>query len=142
MSIRYESLDGAVRGFMVGELERDQAAGTLYVSPRLTDAGVHAWPGILREAFEQHDDAWIAQTLRARGLIRVRQRRPAVIVHKGIDDTSRHGPNDRTGMDEIENELLDAICRLACLVLSRSTTKRVGFGLRPQLTGPAPSAVD
>lgn len=49
MSIRYDSLDTVVRDFMVHELERDQGAGALYVSPRLTDAGAQAWPGILTD---------------------------------------------------------------------------------------------
>lgn len=75
MAIRYESLDAAVREFMVCELEQDEASGALYISPRLTDAGARSWPGILREAFEQHDDAWIAATLRARGLIRTEEQR-------------------------------------------------------------------
>lgn len=50
MSIHYESLDVTVRGFMARELERDQANGTLYISPRLTDAGANAWPEILRDS--------------------------------------------------------------------------------------------
>ncbi len=75
MSIHYESLDPTVRAFMVQELERDQANGTLYISPRLTDAGAKAWPETLREAFEQHDDAWVASALRKRGLMRTTEER-------------------------------------------------------------------
>lgn len=75
MSIRYESLDGSVRAAMIRELERDRADGTLYISPRLTEAGAQAWPEILREAFERHDDTWIASTLRSRGLIRTQEQR-------------------------------------------------------------------
>jgi len=75
MSIRYESLDGAVRRAMVRELERDQASGTLYLSPRLTEDGAEAWPKILLEACEQHDDTWIAATLRSRGLVRDEEQR-------------------------------------------------------------------
>jgi hypothetical protein len=78
MSIRYESLDAAVRTAMVRELERDQAAGVLYISPRLTEAGAQAWPSILRQAFESRDDSWVAATLRSRGLMRtkVQRRKP------------------------------------------------------------------
>jgi hypothetical protein len=75
MSIRYESLDGPVRSAMARELERDQANGPLYISPRLTEAGAQAWPAILGEAFAQHDDTWIAATLRSRGLIRAEEQR-------------------------------------------------------------------
>lgn len=75
MSIRYESLDVAVRAAMVRELEQDLTNGTLYISPRLTEAGAQAWPQILREAAEQHDDAWIASTLRSRSLMRTEEQR-------------------------------------------------------------------
>lgn len=75
MSIHYESLDATVRDFMIRELELDMANDTLYISPRLTDAGSKAWPEILREAFEQHDDAWLAYTIRSRGLMRTMEQR-------------------------------------------------------------------
>lgn len=75
MSIRYESLDAAVRSAMVSELKKDQEAGTLYISPRPTEAGAHAWPQILHEAFESHDDSWVAATLRSRGLMRAEEQR-------------------------------------------------------------------
>ncbi|OGJ93686.1 MAG: hypothetical protein A2487_02530 [Candidatus Raymondbacteria bacterium RifOxyC12_full_50_8] len=74
MSIHYQSLDTAVRGFMIRELEHD-IAGTLYASPRLTETGIQTWPQILREAFEQHDDNWIASTLRSRSLMRTEEQR-------------------------------------------------------------------
>jgi len=61
MSIRYESLDAAVRGAMVRELETDRANGTLYISPRLTEVGARAWPEILQEAFEKHDAPGLPQ---------------------------------------------------------------------------------
>jgi hypothetical protein len=75
MSIRYDNLDATVRVLMVRELERDQANGSLYISPRLTAAGAEAWLQILREAFEQHDDVWIAATLRSRGFISTTEQR-------------------------------------------------------------------
>lgn len=75
MSIRYETLDAAVRSVMVRELERDQAADTLYISPRLTEVGAQAWPRILREAFESHDDSWVAAALRSRNLMRTEEQR-------------------------------------------------------------------
>jgi len=75
MSIRYESLDAAVCSAMVRELERDVANGTLYVSPGLTEAGRQAWPQLLREAAENHDDSWLASELRSRGLMRTKEQR-------------------------------------------------------------------
>lgn len=75
MSIHYESLDQTIRNAMVGELNRDQTNGTLYISPRLTDIGADTWLEILREAFLKYDDNWLAATLRTRGLIRREEKR-------------------------------------------------------------------
>ena len=75
MSIRYDSLDDSVREAMIRELERDIAAGSLYTSPRLTEEGAEVWPDILRKAAEQHEDAWLASTLRSRDLIRDHEQR-------------------------------------------------------------------
>lgn len=75
MGIHYESLDAAVRASMIHEVERDQANGSLYISPRLTDAGAQAWPDLLREAGEQHDDTWLAAALRSRAYIRTEEQR-------------------------------------------------------------------
>ena len=75
MGIRYESLDENVRAAMVQGLERDLASGTLYVSPRLTEEGARVWPEILREAFQNRDDDWLAATLRSRNLIRSHEQR-------------------------------------------------------------------
>ena len=75
MSIRYESLDPAVRTSMVGELERDQANSSVYISPRLNEGGAAAWPQLLREAFQHHDDAWLAATLRSHSYMRAEEQR-------------------------------------------------------------------
>src|SRR3990172_12955490 len=75
MGVNYESLDAGVRGFMVREHEIDKANGSLYISPRLTETGVQAWHQILRDAFEQHDDTWIASTLRSQGFMRSEEQR-------------------------------------------------------------------
>jgi hypothetical protein len=75
MSIHHAGLDAVVRGAMVRELEWDQQNGTLYISPRLTGEGAQAWPQILREAMERHEDEWIASTLRERGYIKAEEQR-------------------------------------------------------------------
>lgn len=75
MSLRYDSLDAAVREQMVSELERDIGNGKLYISPRLTEDGVKQWPNILREACVKHDDSWLAATLRERRLLRAQEER-------------------------------------------------------------------
>lgn len=75
MGLRYESLDAAVRASMVQEVEQDQANGSLYISPRLTHAGAQAWPDLLREAAERHDDTWLAAALRSHGHMRTEEQR-------------------------------------------------------------------
>jgi hypothetical protein len=75
MGIRYESLDENVRRYMLDELELDCNSGKLYISPRLTVEGVAVWPDLLREAFRNHDDDWLASELRLRGLIRKTEQR-------------------------------------------------------------------
>lgn len=75
MSIRYDSLDSAVRSAMLQEVERDLDSGSLYQSPRLTDSGVQEWPRLLREAIRDHDDAWLADSLRNGGYIRAQEPR-------------------------------------------------------------------
>ena len=75
MGIHYENLDEKVRDFMLRELELDVRSGTLYISPRLTEAGASAWSDLLREAFEKYDDNWLAATLRSKGFIRSTEQR-------------------------------------------------------------------
>lgn len=75
MGIRYESLDETVREVMIRELDRDATSAKLYISPRLTEPGAQAWPDLLRDAFREHDDDWLASALRSRGLIRSTEQR-------------------------------------------------------------------
>jgi hypothetical protein len=75
MGIRYESIDGNVREFMIRELDLDISSGAVYISPRLTDVGARAWPDLLREAFSRNDDDWLAGQLRSRGFIRATEQR-------------------------------------------------------------------
>ncbi len=75
MGIHYENLDPNVRACMICELERDIDSGRLYVSPRLTQQGTKVWPELLREAFETHNDNWLASELRSRGLLKTTEQR-------------------------------------------------------------------
>lgn len=75
MSIRYDSLDEAVRRCMIAELDRDIQGGNLYISSRLTEAGALEWPGLLHEAFHNHDDIWLAEQIRTRDLMRATKQR-------------------------------------------------------------------
>jgi len=75
MSIRYESLDEDVRQLMIAELARDIESLRLYMSPRLTEGGGQAWPELLREAFLEHDDDWLASQIRLRGFMKTTEQR-------------------------------------------------------------------
>jgi len=77
MSIRYDSLDEAVRHCMISELDRDTQGGNLYISSRLTEAGALGWPILLHEALVKHDDIWLAEQIRTRDLMRVTEQRRA-----------------------------------------------------------------
>lgn len=73
MGIKHESLDDEIRQFMVSELEMDIFTNRLYLSPRLTKAGATSWPVLLEEALKHHDDDWLADKVRSRGLLRAQE---------------------------------------------------------------------
>lgn len=53
-----------VRAFMLEEVERDMANGTLYPSKYFNEIGEARYPDLLREAVKNHDDSWLADGLR------------------------------------------------------------------------------
>jgi hypothetical protein len=59
MGIQYKNLDKSTRDRMVEEVR----LGDHYISPRLTAQGQDAWPGLMAQAAETHDDDWLAQQL-------------------------------------------------------------------------------
>lgn len=75
MSLTYKNLDNATRIHMSAEVHADSAAGTLYISPRLSEEGVAAWPGLLGEAVATQNDAWLATEIRNRGLLKSHEER-------------------------------------------------------------------
>lgn len=75
MSIRYDSLDEAVRRSTIAELDRDIQGGNLYISSRLTEAGALEWPILLHEALVKRDDVWLAGQIRTRDLMRATEQR-------------------------------------------------------------------
>lgn len=61
---RFDSLDPDVRRHMVAEINQDIENGRVHLSDLLTDAGREAWPNLLWEAAESHNDGWLAAQLR------------------------------------------------------------------------------
>lgn len=60
MPLNLASLDEKTRSLMVEEIERDVAAGRLYMSPRLSEAGHAQYPELLKQSARSHDEAWLA----------------------------------------------------------------------------------
>jgi len=56
-----------VRAFMLEEVERDIANGTLYLSKYFNGTGEARYPDLLRDAVRNHDDNWLANSLRQHG---------------------------------------------------------------------------
>jgi hypothetical protein len=54
---------------MLAEFTRDQEAGGLYESPRLSPAGKAAYPEVLRGAIERGDDETLQRELEAPGML-------------------------------------------------------------------------
>lgn len=64
MGLKYVNLDEQTRKFMVEELERDIAQGSLYISPRLNETGSPIWASVLKQAIENQNDDWLADKIR------------------------------------------------------------------------------
>jgi hypothetical protein len=54
-------LDERTRALMLEEFDADQAADRLYPSSYQSPAGLAAWPGLLRSALAEHDEAWLTR---------------------------------------------------------------------------------
>jgi hypothetical protein len=63
MPLTYAHLDDRTRHLMIAEIERDIAAGTLYLSDNLSEQGCSNYPNLLRAAAHNGSDAALAQEL-------------------------------------------------------------------------------
>jgi hypothetical protein len=60
---------------MLAEIAADQASGALFMSPRLSAAGLSEYPGLLCEAVESHNDGWLTNTLNSGGRLNATEQR-------------------------------------------------------------------
>lgn len=67
MPLNYANLDDHTRRFMREEIAMDNAAGTLYMSARLSPRGAQDWPDLLQGAAAQGNDATLAEMLNRDG---------------------------------------------------------------------------
>jgi hypothetical protein len=70
MMLKLVNLDEHTRRFMLEELNLDLQNGSLYLSSRLTAAGMRNYPRILQEAIRVYDDFWLESELRAQEYIK------------------------------------------------------------------------
>jgi len=68
---------------MLAELQRDTTSGVLYYGVNLSEAGKAAWPELLRQAIDKHDDDWLAQKLTGRGMMTTTGKYKAVMLAEG-----------------------------------------------------------
>jgi hypothetical protein len=62
VALRLEELNEATREFMLAEFEREEM-GTPYRSPSMSSSGRTAWPGIMRVAITEGDDAQLQRSI-------------------------------------------------------------------------------
>ena len=84
MALPYLNLTAEVRMYMAQELDHDIERKCVYMGGRLTVEGKRLWEGLLREALVEHDDAWLAQQLREKRLMKATEttvRGPRKVPH-------------------------------------------------------------
>jgi hypothetical protein len=64
MPLLYASLDPTTRRYMVAELDRDLAAGTVIISERLQPGAIERYLELLHEAIKYYDDQWLEERTR------------------------------------------------------------------------------
>ncbi len=69
MAFTFQNLDEKTRAQMAQEIQADISSGKLYMSNRLTPQGRAQYPALLLEAALAHNEAWLAQEIRSRGLL-------------------------------------------------------------------------
>ena len=61
------NLDSVTRKYMLQEIELDQQAGRVYISPRLSNQGAADYPSLLKAAVTSADDSFLAAQLKVPG---------------------------------------------------------------------------
>jgi len=61
VAFNLKHFDERTRVLMLEEFDADQALGKVYQSNYQTPAGLAAWPGLLRDALAEHNEAWLTQ---------------------------------------------------------------------------------
>lgn len=93
----YENLDARTRQFMLNEVELDVSKGALYISPRLNRQGIEMYASLLKDAIQNHDEAWLSGELRRLNYINAFEKRKGkpVLVPINASDTLAEGEFNR-----------------------------------------------
>lgn len=108
MALRLENLDARTRRYMLEEVDRDVAAGTLYIGRLLNDSGKRDYPGLLKTAIESGNDATLAEALRIGGRFRPAERR-----RDGSEPTTRSNAAEMLAEGEFNRFYIRGVCRRA-----------------------------
>ena len=76
MSFYFENLDLETREHMLREIDLDASTGTLFISPRIRSGCELHYEQSLRSAARAHDEAWLADQIRAQRLLLHEEQRP------------------------------------------------------------------
>jgi hypothetical protein len=114
MALKYLNLDARTRAFMLEEIEMDIAAGTLYLSPWLTEVGKRDWPQMMRDATTQGSDATLAGEIVRNGrLSKTAQRRKPKGAPGFVTYTVPPTAPDTMAEGEFNRFYVRALCRRA-----------------------------
>ena len=75
MALNLINLDERTRGLMLQEVDSDIASGYLYMTQRLSSRGQQEYPDLLKEAIANHNDSWLANSLRANGRMNLEEQK-------------------------------------------------------------------
>lgn len=112
MGFTFRELDEVVRPLMVAEVKDAISTGTLYYSKRFNETGTEAWPGLLWQAAQSHDEHWLAWSLESIAAIKGYETRAKP---KG-GYTTAHVPDTATETlvdAEFNRYYMCAVCRKA-----------------------------
>lgn len=110
MPLDLVDLDADARAFMLDELARDEEAGAVYLSGRLTPHGRAVYPGLLRAAIQTGDDGSFAAALAAPGMLAASE----VAVRRGRPYSKRvpHDAHLTLAEGEFNRYYLRGLCRV------------------------------
>jgi hypothetical protein len=127
-------LDPCTRQFMLAELESDLAAGTLYLSPQLSDEGLLDYPRLFRDALAAGNEVSLADALGSHGAVRPpsRWQHPREV---GADEALADA-TFRLAERELHRFYIRGLCRRA---LAEGVESLVIYRARPADPGRAPA---